>query len=76
MSRVKLGSKIKIDFSKDIELYHILYPFVNGKQATVIKMFRPVKSKGYPYVYTVELKSVKKTITLMRDEFILLDDKK
>ena len=69
MNRVKKGDKVRIQF-KDVDIYHIIYPFKNGKTGTVIKVSRPIKLKGYPFLYTIEMPN-KDILRLLRDEFTL-----
>lgn len=69
MKRVKKGDTVKIQF-KDVEIYNIIYPNKNGKTGTVIKVSRPIKLKGYPFLYTIEMPN-KEILRLLRDEFTL-----
>ena len=69
MKRVKKGDKVKVQFS-DGNLSLLLYHDKNGKIGTVTKVVRPISSKGFPFLYKIEMENGE-IIRLLRDEFVI-----
>ncbi len=69
MKRVKKGDKVKIQFS-DRNLSQLIYPNKNGKIGTVTKVARPIPTKGFPFLYKIEMENGE-ILRLLRDEFVL-----